>query len=135
MREANSASPAPVEDFLIELHQRVSEMSGGRVADYIPELGKADPATFGIALATVEGEIYATGHAEHRFTIQSVSKPFMYGYTLQHYGRDYVLRHVGVEPTGEAFNSIVLDEVAKGRCSSARRYCGASQSSVKPPAT
>src|SRR5262245_10760889 len=36
----------------------------------------------------------------------------MYGYALQHYGRDYVLRHVGVEPTGEAFNSIVLDEVA-----------------------
>jgi len=37
----------------------------------------------------------------------------MYGCALQHYGRDYVLRHVGVEPTGEAFNSIVLDEVAK----------------------
>jgi CRP-like cAMP-binding protein len=36
----------------------------------------------------------------------------MYGHALQHYGRDYVLRHVGVEPTGEAFNSIVLDEVA-----------------------
>ena len=110
--EASTASPAPIEDFLIELHQRVSGMSGGKVADYIPELGKADPATFGIALATVDGEIYATGDAEHLFTIQSVSKPFMYGYALQHYGRDYVLRHVGVEPTGEAFNSIVLDEVA-----------------------
>ena len=87
-------------------------MHGGRVADYIPELGRADPATFGVALSTADGEIYATGHAEHLFTIQSVSKPFMYGYALQHYGRDYVLRHVGVEPTGEAFNSIVLDEVA-----------------------
>jgi glutaminase len=38
--------------------------------------------------------------------------PELNGYALQHYGRDYVLRHVGVEPTGEAFNSIVLDEVA-----------------------
>ena len=66
---------------------------------------------FGIALATVDGEIHATGDDEHIFTIQSISKPFMYGYALQHYGRDYVLRHVGVEPTGEAFNSIVLDEV------------------------
>jgi glutaminase len=102
----------PIEDFLIELHQRVSSMRGGNVADYIPELGKANPDTFGIALATVDGEIYSTGDDEHLFTIQSVSKPFMYGYALQHYGRDYVLRHVGVEPTGEAFNSIVLDEVA-----------------------
>jgi glutaminase len=101
-----------VDDFLAELHARVSEMGGGKVADYIPELGKADPATFGIALATVDGEDYATGDSGHAFTIQSVSKPFMYGYALQHYGRDYVLRHVGVEPTGEAFNSIVLDEVA-----------------------
>ena len=86
--------------------------SGGKVADYIPELGKADPAIFGIALATVDGQIYAAGDADLPFTIQSVSKPFMYGHALQHYGRQFVLRHVGVEPTGEAFNSIVLDEVA-----------------------
>jgi glutaminase len=115
MREAGEigAEPLnPVSDFLTELHARVSDVSGGKVADYIPELGKADPATFGIALATADGEIYATGEADHSFTIQSVSKPFMYGYALQHYGRQYVLRHVGVEPTGEAFNSIVLDEVA-----------------------
>ena len=52
------------------------------------------------------------GDANVPFTIQSVSKPFMYGYALQHYGREAVLKHVGVEPTGEAFNSIVLDEVA-----------------------
>ncbi len=111
--EASSASPsAPIEDFLIELHKCVSGVNAGKVADYIPELGKVDPAIFGITLATVDGEIYETGDDEHRFTIQSVSKPFMYGYALQHYGRDYVLRHVGVEPTGEAFNSIVLDEVA-----------------------
>jgi glutaminase len=103
---------APVDDFLAELHQRIGETSGGKVADYIPELGKADPSLFGIALATVDGEVYATGDADHVFTIQSVSKPFMYGYALQHFGRDSVLRHVGVEPTGEAFNSIVLDEVA-----------------------
>ena len=112
MEEASTASPTPIDDFLIDLHERVSGVVGGKVADYIPQLGKADPAIFGIALATVDGEIYATGDADHLFTIQSVSKPFMYGYALQHYGREFVLRHVGVEPTGEAFNSIVLDEVA-----------------------
>jgi glutaminase len=110
--ESGVAPPAPVADFLAELHGRVSGMSGGKVADYIPELGKADPAAFGIALATVDGEVYATGDGERSFTIQSISKPFMYGHALQHYGRQHVLRHVGVEPTGEAFNSIVLDEIA-----------------------
>jgi hypothetical protein len=53
LKPGESASTlAPVQDFIAELHARVSAMSGGKVADYIPELGKADPATFGIALAT-----------------------------------------------------------------------------------
>jgi glutaminase len=102
----------PIEEFLSELHTRISKESGGRVADYIPELGKADPSTFGIALATVDGRIYTAGKAGHAFTIQSISKPFMHGFALQQFGRAYVLDRVGVEPTGEAFNSIVLDEVA-----------------------
>ena len=103
---------APVQDYLVELHERVSGLTGGKPADYIPELGKANPAAFGIALATVDGEVYSVGNSNQAFTIQSVSKPFMYGYALQRYGREAVLTHVGVEPTGEAFNSIVLDEVA-----------------------
>jgi glutaminase len=102
---------APVQEYLAELHVRVSAVTGGKPADYIPELGKADPDLFGIAIATVDGQVYAVGDAEVPFTIQSVSKPFMYGYALQRYGRAAVLNHVGVEPTGEAFNSIVLDEV------------------------
>ena len=107
-----AAALAPVQDYLAELHERVLGVSGGKPADYIPELGKVDPNLFGIAIATVDGQIYSVGDAEVGFTIQSVSKPFMYGYALQRYGRAAVLKHVGVEPTGEAFNSIVLDEVA-----------------------
>ena len=90
-------------------------MEGGSPADYIPELGKVDPSLFGIAIATVDGQIYAVGDTDVPFTIQSVSKPFMYGYALQHYGRPAVLKQVGVEPTGEAFNSILLDEVPTAR--------------------
>ncbi len=106
------AALAPVQDYLAELHAGVSAISGGKPADYIPELSKADPELFGIAIATVDGQVYAVGDADASFTIQSVSKPFMYGYALQHHGRLAVLDQVGVEPTGEAFNSIVLDEVA-----------------------
>jgi glutaminase len=111
LRAAGTA-PAPVEDYLAELRVRVAAVTGGKPADYIPQLGKADPSLFGIAIATVDGQVYSVGDADVPFTIQSVSKPFMYGYALQHYGREAVLKHVGVEPTGEAFNSIVLDEVA-----------------------
>lgn len=109
---AEPAALAPVEDYLTELHDRVSALTGGKPADYIPEFGEVDPSLFGIAIATTDGEVYGVGDTQHPFTIQSVSKPFMYGYALNRYGREAVLKHVGVEPTGEAFNSIVLDEVA-----------------------
>ena len=95
VRDARAAPAlAPVEDYLAELHERVAGLTAGKPADYIPELGKVDPSLFGIALATIDGEVYAAGDANHPFTIQSVSKPFMYGYALQRYGRDYVLRRV-----------------------------------------
>jgi len=108
VRDEAAAALAPVEDYLAELYEHAAALTEGKPADYIPELGKADPSLFGIAIVTVDGQVYAVGDADRAFTIQSVSKPFMYGYALQHYGREAVLQHVGVEPTGEAFNSIRL---------------------------
>jgi glutaminase len=110
--EAELGALEPIEDYLAELHARVLQVTGGSPADYIPELGKVDSSLFAIAIATVDGQVYAVGDSDIPFTIQSVSKPFMYGYALQHFGRLRVLEQVGVEPTGEAFNSIVLDEFA-----------------------
>src|ERR1043165_8475260 len=72
------AALAPVEDYLTELHDRVSALTGGKPADYIPELGKVDPSLIGIAIATTDGEVYGVGDTQHPFTIQSVSKQFMY---------------------------------------------------------
>jgi len=102
--------PDPVQDYLTDLHFRISRMGGGSVASYIPELAKADPNLCGMAIATVDGKVYTAGDADVPFTIQSVSKAFVYGYALERYGRETILQRVGVEPTGEAFNSIVLDE-------------------------
>ena len=101
----------PVDRYLRALHERASANTGGDIATYIPELARVDPGLFGIAVATVDGKVYTAGDATSPFTIQSISKAFVYGYTLAEYGREFVLSHVGVEPTGEAFNSIVLDEV------------------------
>jgi glutaminase len=81
----------------------------GAVADYIPELASADPDHFGLAVATVDGRLWSRGDAEQPFTIQSVSKAFSYCLALEVLGREEVLRHVGVEPSGDAFNAIVFD--------------------------
>lgn len=101
---------SPFRRTLREIHREVRAETGGALADYIPELTKVDPDAFGIAVVTADGQVFETGDSKTPFTIQSVSKPFIYGMAVETRGRDYVLDHVGVEPSGEAFNSIVLDE-------------------------
>jgi len=81
----------------------------GAPADYIPELAVVDPDRFGIAVATVDGKLFTAGDTDHSFTIQSVSKAFVYCLALELVGRDAVLERVGVEPSGDAFNAIVFD--------------------------
>ena len=95
-----------------EIHGRFAEVDDGKVADYIPELAKAQRRWFGIAVATTDGRVFEVGDSQQLFTIQSISKPFVYGLALEDHGLDGVLAKVGVEPTGEAFNAIVLDDRA-----------------------
>ncbi len=95
----------------------------GNVADYIPELATADPEGFAISAVSVSGHSYAAGDATTRFTIQSISKPFVYALALAEHGVDEVTRHVGVEPSGEAFNAISFD--AQGRPSNPMINAGA----------
>ncbi len=107
--EATDIEPAaPVTSYLERLHSRHANLVDGTVATYIPELAKADPAWFGIALTTVDGASYEIGHARQPFTIQSISKPLTYGLALDDLGEAAVRRRIGVEPTGDAFNSITL---------------------------
>lgn len=99
---------------LDEIYETYRDLNEGRVADYIPELAKADPSLFGICVVTCEGEIHTVGDWERAFTIQSVSKPFVYGIALEDCGREVVIERVGVEPTGDRFNSIIeLDQSSK----------------------
>lgn len=100
---------SPIQDYLERLHRQLASVEDGQVANYIPELAKADPAGFGIAIATVDGRVYEVGHTDRRFTIQSISKPLVYGVALEDRGMDRVRQAVGVEPSGEAFNSISLE--------------------------
>ena len=81
----------------------------GEVASYIPELARVEPEQFGIAVATVDGRLWSQGDVAAEFTIQSVSKAFTYCLALELCGREAVLERIGVEPSGDAFNAIVLD--------------------------
>ena len=85
----------------------------GIVAEYIPELSKIDPNKFGVQLTTVEGEHFAFGDSEVRFSIQSIAKVFTYVLAYSRIKSD-LWERVGVEPSGTAFNSLVQLESDKG---------------------
>ena len=104
----------PLTRYLHALHERIRPLAGGAVATYIPELARADPSGFGISLATADGHVYEAGDTRRAFTIQSISKPLVYGLALEDRGKAAVLERIGVEPTGDAFNEISL-EPSSGR--------------------
>jgi glutaminase len=91
-----------------ELHRRYHSLNDGDVATYSPELRNADPDRFGISIVTEEGQAFETGDFARPFTIQSISKPFTFGMAIEDLGPQTVARYVGVEPSGDAFNSIEL---------------------------
>lgn len=99
----------PVQEYLETLLESLAGVDDGELASYIPELALADPNLLGVALATVDGAVYLAGDHDVRFSIQSMSKPFTYGLALADRGTAIVDAHIGVEPTGDAFNSISLE--------------------------
>lgn len=104
-----AALKPPLLRFLTACHADFSTENGGNVADYIPELGKADPDHFGISLATLDGHVYEVGDSRIPFTIQSMSKPFVFALALDTLGAARVESAIGVEPSGDPFNSIRLN--------------------------
>lgn len=112
MTNSSEVKP-PFQSFLHDLHSKYKSLADGAVAKYIPELAKVNPDLFSICVITVDGQVYEVGDYSQLFTIQSISKVFVYGLALEDHGRDYILTKVGVEPTGDAFNAIILDEQSK----------------------
>src|SRR5690606_37076368 len=93
---------SPIPDYLADVVDRCRSDHSGRLADYIPPLAEVEPDVTALALSTVDGTVYAVGDAGLEFTIQSISKPFVYALALAEHGIDAVLGRVGVEPSGEA---------------------------------
>jgi glutaminase len=99
----------PLLRFLADCHAEFSAEKDGAVADYIPELSKADPDHFGISLATIDGHVYEVGDTRIPFTVQSISKAFVFALALDTLGAARVESAIGVEPSGDPFNSIRLN--------------------------
>lgn len=85
----------------------------GKVASYIPALKRVSPKKFGMAVATVDGELFTIGDAEEPFSIQSISKVFTLSMALNTMGAD-LWKRVGREPSGDPFNSLVQLEHERG---------------------
>jgi len=103
---------SPIQDFLEFLHAKYADVREGEVAAYIPELATANPEHFGICVATADGFVYEVGDSRQGFTIQSISKPFVYGLALDERGPEHMFTKVGVEPSGDAFNAISLHKTS-----------------------
>ena len=95
--------------------EKYRTLDEGKNADYIPALAKVDSKLFGIALVTVDGQVFRKGDVESRFSIQSISKVFTLASVMETSGAKAVMDKLGVDATGQVFNSIVAIESMKGR--------------------
>jgi glutaminase len=103
-----------VESLVETAHGRYRSEAAGSVADYIPVLAEADPNWFGVCVAEVNGEIHGAGDTTIDFSIQSISKAFVYALVCEEFGHGLVRDRIGVNNTGLAFNSVVAIELNDG---------------------
>lgn len=108
MDRAPSSALPELRELAQQLHGRYAGNTDGHLAGYIPELARVDPRGFGIAIVPASGETVTAGDAATPFTIQSISKALSLAMLLDLVGREETYRHVGVEPSGDPFNAIVL---------------------------
>lgn len=94
-----------------EAWERFAPVTEGRVADYIPALAEASPSLFGLCITGVDGRSFAVGDADHAFSIQSMSKPFVFALVCQALGGGIARARIGVNATGLPFNSVMAIEL------------------------
>ena len=127
-------------DKIEDIWQKTKQIKGGHVADYIPQLARVNPNQYGVSICTIDGQRYSTGDTKIDFSIQSCCKPINYGIVLNDIGSENVHKFVGREPSGQAFNELLLNKegkphnplinsgaimttsLIKGNCSSAERF-------------
>uniref|UniRef100_A0A3B5MFN0 glutaminase n=1 Tax=Xiphophorus couchianus TaxID=32473 RepID=A0A3B5MFN0_9TELE len=93
-----------------DIYDNGKKLSGGQVADYIPQLARFSPDLWGVALCTVDGQRHTVGDTKVPFCLQSCVKPLKYAIAVHDHGTEYVHRFIGKEPSGLRFNKLFLNE-------------------------
>lgn len=104
-----------IKDLVNEAYERYQLIDEGVVADYIPALAKVRRELFGICLVGANGSIYSVGDTDYEFSIQSVSKPFVFALICQAIGEEEARKKLGVNATGLPFNSVMALELNHDR--------------------
>ncbi|XP_051260847.1 glutaminase kidney isoform, mitochondrial isoform X1 [Dicentrarchus labrax] len=93
-----------------ELYESAKNLSGGQVADYIPQLAKFSPDLWAVSLCTVDGQRHTVGDTKVPFCLQSCVKPLKYAVAVHDYSTEYVHSFIGKEPSGLRFNKLFLND-------------------------
>ncbi len=112
---AGAPTPAEIEKVLAEAHSKFKGVKDGASADYIPALAEVDPELFGISLVTPDGRVYDVGDSNYTFSIQSISKAFIAAAVIDRQGTENMMDKIGVDATGQPFNSIKAIEMIDER--------------------
>jgi glutaminase len=112
--EAQNLRAADIEAALAAAYAKYKDLEEGANADYIPALAAVDPKIYGIALVTVDGRVYTAGDITSEVSIQSISKVFTMAKVIEEQGPDAIRDNMGVDATGQVFNSIVAVEQYRG---------------------
>ena len=117
-------------------YERYQSLDEGKVADYIPALARTPRELFGVCVVGIEGGTFAVGDTAHEFSIQSVSKPFVFALVCQAVGSEEARRKIGVNATGLPFNSVMAIELNDDRTMNPMVNAGAiATTSLVPGAT
>jgi glutaminase len=111
---STSTAASPYQDAVNAAYAKFKDLKEGKNADYIPALAEVDPNIFGIAVVTTDGKVYSTGDLGSEVSIQSISKVFTMAKVMEEQGPEAIVNNMGVDATGQVFNSINAIEQYKG---------------------
>lgn len=95
------------------MYEQTEVNHAGTLPEYIPQLTRVDPNQFGVAICTIDGQMFSIGDARTEFCVQSCGKPLTYCLALEEHGVEGVHRYIGCEPSGHGFNELKLDATGK----------------------
>ncbi len=108
------AQQADINKVVNQAFTNFKDLKEGANADYIPALAKVDPNVYGIAVVTTDGKVYTAGDLSTQVSIQSISKVFTMAKVIEEQGPAAIENNMGVDATGQVFNSINAVEQYKG---------------------